>query len=159
MIYEASHDPLIPLITTIPYPCDAEQAQAFINRQHGRLSSGEGYSFAISRSETSVAVGQIGLWFRNIHEGRASIGYFIVASKRRKGAAQQALDSISRWGLTFPAIRRLELYIEPWNEGSWRTAEKVGYQREGLLRSWQSVGGEGRDMYMYSLLASDIQKS
>lgn len=29
-----------------------------------------------------------------------------------------------------------------------------GYEREGLLRSWQEVGDERRDMFMYSLLAS-----
>ncbi len=52
-------------------------------------------------------------------------------------------------------VHRLELYVEPWNDGSWRAAERVGYRREGLLRSWQSVGHQRRDMYMYSLLPSD----
>lgn len=30
--------------------------------------------------------------------------------------------------------------------------ERAGYTREGLLRSWQRVEPERRDMYMYSLL-------
>lgn len=50
----------------------------------------------------------------------------------------------------------MELYVEPWNEGSWRAAERIGYAREGLLRSWQRVGDERRDMYMYSLLPEDL---
>jgi RimJ/RimL family protein N-acetyltransferase len=57
--------------------------------------------------------------------------------------------------LTELRIPRLELYVEPWNEASWRTAERVGFTREGLLRSWQLVGTERRDMFMYSLLATD----
>lgn len=65
-----------------------------------------------------------------------------------------ALDVISRWGLSLDGIASLELYVEPWNEGSWKAAERVGCQREGLLRSWQAVGEERRDMYMYSLLKS-----
>lgn len=47
---------------------------------------------------------------------------------------------LSDWGLALPGVHRLELYVEPWNEGSWRTAERAGYTREGLLRSWQQVG-------------------
>lgn len=157
LIQEAADDPLIPLITTVPCPCDAEQARAFIARQHARLTLGEGYSFAISKAEDSTAIGQIGLWLHNLNYGRANVGYWVVARERRQGVAYQALHAVSRWGLTLPGIERLELYVEPWNEGSWRTAERVGYQREGLLRSWQRVGQERRNMYMYSLLASDVQ--
>ena len=51
-----------------------------------------------------------------------------------------------------PGVERLELYVEPWNEGSWRAAEAAGYQREGLLRAWQRVGDARGDMYMYSIL-------
>ena len=49
-------------------------------------------------------------------------------------------------------IKRLELYVEPWNEGSWRAAEACGFLREGLLRSWEQVGDERKDMYMYSYI-------
>jgi RimJ/RimL family protein N-acetyltransferase len=35
-------------------------------------------------------------------------------------------------------------------------AEAVGFHREGLLRSFMHVGGERRDMLMYSLLPNDL---
>jgi RimJ/RimL family protein N-acetyltransferase len=54
--------------------------------------------------------------------------------------------------VSLPEIERLELYVEPWNEGSWRAAEAIGYKREGLLRAWQMVGDARKDMYMYSVL-------
>ncbi|HXL16435.1 MAG TPA: GNAT family protein, partial [Streptosporangiaceae bacterium] len=73
--------------------------------------------------------------------------------------ATAALEAISRWGLSLQGIHRIELYVEPWNEGSWRAAERVGNVREGLLRSWQQVGTERRDMYMYSLLPDDLTAS
>lgn len=62
---------------------------------------------------------------------------------------------ISAWGLGLDQVHRLELYVEPWNEGSWRAAENAGYQREGLLRGWQQVGGQWRDMFMYSLVDAE----
>ena len=48
-------------------------------------------------------------------------------------------------------LKRLELYVEPWNTGSWRAAEAVGYVCQGLLRQWELVGEEYRDMYQYVL--------
>ena len=70
-----------------------------------------------------------------------------------------ALQLFSEWALTLPGLDRLELYVEPWNEGSWRAAERAGFQREGLLRSWERVGSEPKDMFMYSRLpgVSDIR--
>lgn len=152
VVRDASRDPLIPLITTVPAAGSDAGALAFVERQHRRLAEGSGYSFAIAAAASNVAVGQIGLWLKNQQQGRASIGYWIAPGHRRRGAASAALAAVSSWGLRQPGIHRLELYVEPWNEGSWRTAERNGYAREGLLRSWQDVGGERRDMYMYSRL-------
>jgi [ribosomal protein S5]-alanine N-acetyltransferase len=42
------------------------------------------------------------------------------------------------------------LHIEEWNVGSVRTAERVGYRREGLLRSYLEIGGRRRDMLRYA---------
>lgn len=152
VVLSASTDPLIPLITTVPAGASAEAALAYIRRQRQRLPSGAGYSFAIADSVTGAAVGQIGLWLRDLNDGRVSTGYWIGPEHRRRGYATAALTAISRWGLTLDDVYRIELYVEPWNQGSWRAAEQAGYLREGLLRSWQRVGDERRDMYMYSVL-------
>ena len=156
LVQSVASDPLIPLITTVPATGNASDARAYVERQRERLASGVGYSFAIADAITGEAVGQAGLWLRNVDEGRASTGYWIAARFRKRGYAIAALEAISRWGLSLDGIHRVELYVEPWNEGSWRAAERVGYVREGLLRSWQQVGAERRDMYMYSLLPEDL---
>ena len=156
LIQSVAADPLIPLITSVPVTGGRADALAFIGRQHQRLSAGQGYSFAITEADSGIPVGQIGLWLRDADHGRASVGYWIAAPHRRRGYTSAALDAISRWGLTLDGIDRLELYVEPWNEGSWRAAERAGYHREGLLRRWQYVGPERRDMYMYSLVPEDL---
>ncbi len=155
LVLSVAADPLIPLITTVPATGRREDALAYLARQHERVSSGAGFSFAIADAANDEAVGQIGLWTHDYRHGRASIGYWVAPRHRRNGHATLALEVISRWGFSLDGIARLELYVEPWNEGSWKAAERVGYQREGLLRSWQAVGEERRDMYMYSLLKAD----
>jgi RimJ/RimL family protein N-acetyltransferase len=152
LVEEAAADPFIPLITTVPSNGTAGEIRAFIQRQRSRSATGQGCSFAVAERDTDRAVGQIGLWLDNIRHGRASIGYWIVASQRRRGIAGSALRAITAWGFSLPEVARLELYVEPWNTGSWRTAEGAGYEREGLLRGWQEVGGVRRDMFMYARL-------
>lgn len=150
-IIAASHDPLIPLITTVPAPCNESAALAFIGRQHERLQTGAGWSLAIAEGD-APALGQIGLWPGQ--RETASLGYWLLPSARGQGAAATALAALSRFGLG--QFERLELYVEPWNEASWHTAERVGYRREGLMRKFQHIGGERRDLYLYSLLPGDL---
>jgi [ribosomal protein S5]-alanine N-acetyltransferase len=65
------------------------------------------------------------------------------------------LQALALWALDELRIPRVELYAEPWNTASILTAERAGFQREGLLRSWQEVGDTRRDMYMYARLPGD----
>ncbi|SEL14594.1 GNAT family N-acetyltransferase [Streptacidiphilus jiangxiensis] len=154
LVREAAEDELIPLITTVPAAYSRSEGIAFVERQWQRALTRTGYPFVIEAAD-GRPVGNIGLWLRNLSDGRASLGYWVVASARGRRAAGAGLDAVARWALTELGIPRLELYVEPWNEASWRTAERVGFTREGLLRGWQLVGTERRDMFMYSLLATD----
>ena len=152
LVASVASDPLIPLITSVP-PSDAhEDIAAYLERQHQRLAEGSGYSFAIADAETDEAVGNIGLWTSHISTGRASTGYWIAPQHRRRGYVRAALSALTAWASSLDDVKRLELFVEPWYEGSWRAAEACGYQREGLLRSWQEVGTERKDMYVYSLI-------
>ncbi|MGF6884873.1 ribosomal-protein-alanine N-acetyltransferase [Nocardia sp. GAS34] len=153
VVVEAGRDPLIPLITSVPDQGDEAAAHAFIQRQHDRASTGAGWSFAIVDLDTDTAIGHVGLWRRDIDHGRASVGYWVGQRHRSRGYAARALRVLTCWGVTLQEVSRLELYVEPWNEGSWRAAESAGYQREGLLRRWQKIDGRPRDMYMYAYLA------
>jgi RimJ/RimL family protein N-acetyltransferase len=152
LVVEAGADPLIPLISSVPAGGAGDEALAFVERQRRRLQDGYGYSFVIAEAATDRGVGSIGLWIRDLDLGRASVGYWVVGSARGRGAAGRALAALSGWALGHLGIPRLELYVEPWNTASVRTAEGAGYTFEGLARSWQEVGGERRDMSVYSLL-------
>lgn len=158
LVQQVAADPLIPLITTVPTTADAAAARAYVARQGARAATGEGYSFAVVDGSTGAAVGQIGLWLRDVRHGRAEVGYWIAGAHRRRGWARRALSALSAWGLGLPDVHRLECHVEPWNVGSCRAAEGAGYQREGLLRSWQAVGDERRDMYVYSLVRDDLER-
>jgi ribosomal-protein-alanine N-acetyltransferase len=158
LVRQAAADPHIPLITTVPSVFSEEAARAYIERQQRRPREGMGYSFAIAAEDTDQALGSIALMM-NVGQGRASIGYWVVPAYRGLGAARRGLGAVASWGLRELRIPRLELYVEPWNAASIAVAERNGFRREGLLRSWLQVGTERRDMFMYSLLERDLAEN
>lgn len=82
--------------------------------------------------------------------GRATVGYSIAPAHRGDRLASSALKALTAFAWTIPALHRMELYIEPWNSNSSRVAVASGFQREGLLRSHQEIGGIRRDMLLYA---------
>jgi RimJ/RimL family protein N-acetyltransferase len=150
LVHEVAEDDYIPLITTVPSPYTDAAGVAFLERQWQRPVAGDGYPFVIMRAEDCEPVGTVGLWLRDHAQGRASVGYWVARSARGRGAAAAALRTVTAWGLEELGIPRLELYAEPWNTASLRTAEHVGFEREGLLRSWLRVGDQRRDVVIYS---------
>ncbi|MEV0622979.1 GNAT family N-acetyltransferase [Nonomuraea sp. NPDC050404] len=56
VVKEASTDPYIPLITTVPPVYTEEEGVAFIHRQWSRSTDRTGYSFAIADTVTGRAV-------------------------------------------------------------------------------------------------------
>ncbi len=154
LIEEASADPFIPLLTTVPGTFTPDEGAAFIQRQLSRRVGGEGWSLAIHDLAADRAVGQIGLWVGSLTRGRAEIGYWVAASARGSGAAGRATGLLSEWAFANLDISRLSLFIEPWNVASIRTAESAGYEQEGLLKSWERVDGVAKDMYSFVRLAS-----
>lgn len=152
LVRSVAADPLIPLITTVPMSGSRDDAIAYVHRQHDRLRDGQGYSFAIADAEHGHAMGQIGLWIRDIESGRTSTGYWVAPQFRRRGHLTVALAALTEWALGLDEVHRIELHVEPWNDGSWRAAAACGYEREGRLRSWQQIGGERKDLDVWSII-------
>ena len=155
MLIDLSSDPYVPLTGTLPPNADRAGALAYIERQHDRLETGTGYSFCVARSATAEAVGQAGLWLRELAQGRATAGYAIAPASRGHGLAAQALRALTEFAWTIPELHRVELYVEPWNQASAHTAEAAGYRREGVLRSHQEIGDQRVDMIVFARLRTD----
>jgi RimJ/RimL family protein N-acetyltransferase len=72
----------------------------------------------------------------------------------------RALLLLCRYGFEQLGLERLELYTDPDNLASQRLADKVGFQREGVLRSHLlHPDGRRRDSVMFSLLPGELEES
>jgi RimJ/RimL family protein N-acetyltransferase len=151
-LVNACNDPEIPRwIPVIPQPYTEADALAFVR---GELSTAPEHSFAITQG--GEVVGAIGL---TVNQSRgASIGYWCAAGARNRGLVTRALRLIVRWGLEDLELARLALITDPDNIASQRVAEKVGFRREGVLRSHLlHPDGRLRDSVMFSLLPGELR--
>src|SRR5207342_1784130 len=64
LVTAVTSDPLIPLITSVPPMGSPQDVEAYLDRQHGCVAEGAGFSFAVADISTDEAVGHIGLWIR-----------------------------------------------------------------------------------------------
>jgi RimJ/RimL family protein N-acetyltransferase len=156
MVRLAAVDPVIPSITSVPRGYDDVEGRAFIERQYRRAAEGDGFSFVIApESDPGRGIGSIGLWLSEIESGRASIGYWIVKSARGHGLAGAALRALVGFAFGELAIPRLQLFVEPWNVASAKTAKSAGFVCEALLRDFERIDGTQHDAECYARLYTD----
>jgi RimJ/RimL family protein N-acetyltransferase len=137
-------------IPVIPRPYTEEDARAFIQ---GEVPGSATSQFAIVHD--GRVVGSIGMGVNNSRTGH--IGYWCAREARGRGVTTRALRLLCKHGLEDLRLERLELITDPDNRASQRVAEKVGFQREGVLRSHLlHPDGRRRDSVMFSLLPGEL---
>lgn len=152
MVIDLATDSHIPKIGSLPFRATRQQALDYISRQRGRLAEGKGYSFCIADRSSDSALGGIGLWLTSVEHGRVTGGYGVAPSARGHRVAAQALVALTAFAWTLPPVHRIELYIEPWNVASIRSAEAARFTREGRLRSHQEIAGRRVDMLSFAVI-------
>jgi RimJ/RimL family protein N-acetyltransferase len=144
------HDPDV--IRSFGRPTLSAEELLELNRR--RWDNGEAATFAICDA-SGACVGHV---FVNLTtEDRGSIGYWLLPEARGKGLASRAVRLVSRWALRELRLARLGLSTEPSNRSSQRVAERSGFQREGVLRSYAEIDGRRVDHVSFSLLPGDLE--
>jgi len=150
-IVAACQDPEIQhWIPVIPRPYRREDALAFVR---GEIEGVGQHQFAIV--EGGRIAGSIGMAVNRNRTGH--VGYWCAPEARGRGVVTRALRLLTRHGVDVLGLQRLELITDPDNVASQRVAEKVGYRREGVLRSHlDHPDGRRRDSVLFSLLPGEL---
>jgi RimJ/RimL family protein N-acetyltransferase len=155
-IVEAIKDPAIPRYTTIPQPYGDAEARQWQRASLAGLATGTDLPTVIVDADDDTLLGAVGIHGLSPESGRCSAGYWLAEPARGRGVATRGLRLLCDYAFTELEAQRIELWIEPGNRASLAVAERVGFSREGLLRSFMPIRGVRRDMLMYSLLPDDL---
>lgn len=157
LLERVSADDYVATIEHLPRPWTEDAGRSWIARRHALVEEERGWAFAVV--DGGEPVGGIGIVFRH-PPGAAEPGVWVVADRRNTGVAERATRLLCSWALIDETgIERIQATVEPWNRASQRVLEKVGFVREGLLRSYASWHGRRRDVFLYSLLRSDLSEA
>jgi RimJ/RimL family protein N-acetyltransferase len=148
-------DPDVARFTRVPDPYSASDARAWLDGLPARFAEGEAVRLAIVAGG-GEPVGSIGLRIDPLDRDIAEAGYMVGPAARGRGVATTALRLLSRWGLRELGVARVQLSTHLENGASQRVAERAGFRREGVLRSWEELRGRRVDLVMYSLVAADL---
>ena len=104
-------------------------------------------------------VGIVSLTFEQSHR-IAVIGYGVHGAVRGQGLSCEASKAVVDAAFTtYPSLARVRAHTDARNVASMRVLEKVGFRREGILRSNQYVKGEFADEAIYGLLRAEWVQS
>src|SRR5918992_4991305 len=151
-----AQDDEVRAFTRFPTQPTSEFAGAWLTIYDEGWGDGSRAGFAIETHDGEFL--GLGLFVQlEIEARQGEIGYVVGPSARGKGVATRTLRLLTDWGFSELGLERIELWIDAENAGSERVAERVGYVREGILRSCWIKEDIRRDMGVWSRLRGDAR--
>jgi [ribosomal protein S5]-alanine N-acetyltransferase len=145
-----AQDPLVTrYLTWRPHPA-IETTRAFLRRCIVAWQDGSAFPWGIIRKDDQQLIGMIEI---RIKGHSVDLGYGLARHAWGNGYMPEAVGAIMDWAWEQPQIYRVWAVCDVENPASARVLEKVGMQREGLLRRWiihPSISDEARDCYCYA---------
>ena len=154
--HRATQDPLIPRYTHVPERQTLEDVRSWLGDREARRLAGDRLALVIVDAPDGTFLGSVSLLRFDWDAGSCEVGYYLASWARGRGVMTRAVGLLSRWALRELGIARLALVADLDNPASHRVAERCGFTREGVLRSFEERKGHRVDVVMFSLLPADL---
>jgi len=122
------------------------------------VNQGDIMKWGVALNSDDRVIGTVTLFHVDLDNGRAEVGYALAHAYWHQGYIHEALQALFKFAFEVLRLRRLEADVDPRNEASIRTVERLGFQQEGFLRERWHVDGEIQDARFYGLLAREWKK-
>jgi ribosomal-protein-alanine N-acetyltransferase len=128
-----------------------EQAQAIIDFYS--LPERKSYNrWVILKKTDARAIGTCGYHQWQVVHHRAEIGYDLEKASWQQGIMTEALRAMLSYGFERMGLNRVEALVYIENDASIRLLERLGFQKEGLLRQYFRREDTYYDHWLLSLL-------
>jgi len=132
-----------------------DQVLELIQKAERTKKENTGARFALWKHDELL--GHFNIFDMDKHHEKAQIGYWLSEKFNGKGYASKALKALVKFGFEVFDLHRIEATTATTNESSIRLLERVGFNREGLLREVYWNEKRFVDDYIYALLDTDQQ--
>ncbi len=154
-LVRACQDPEIVRWTRVPAAYGEADARAYLRQRYEAAFAGVTAPFAIVHADGHQLLGSISLMRFAWEHSRAEVGYWLAAAGRGRGHATRAVRLICAWGFSALGLERIDLMAATGNPASQRVAQRAGFTREAVLRSYLRGTFERQDMVAFGLLKGE----
>lgn len=134
-------------------PLPADDPAGVVERFEQYRLDGELLHLAIADLVSDSYLGEVMVAMYEHRVGEFGVG--VVHQARGRGIATEALRVFAAWTVARLDIRRLQVLVSLENTPALLVAERAGFRREGVLRSyWEHEGGRS-DAVMLSMLPGE----
>ena len=84
------------------------------------------------------------------------VGCCLVPAARGRGIATEALRLLTDWAFATLEVGRVQVFVAPENVAALGLAERAGFRREGVLRSYWEVDGARLDVVVLARVPGDV---
>jgi ribosomal-protein-serine acetyltransferase len=103
----------------------------------------------------TLLCGSIGFTHFDWNSKKTEIGYWIDQNWEGKGIITKATKALIDYAFDDLCLNRVEIHCSTLNTRSAAVPERLGFRKEGVLRSSEFRNGELHDFAIYGLLADD----
>ena len=141
--------------TRVPTVYGITAARAWVDESRTLVRNGISAPFAIVGATDGELLGSISLMRFTWEHARGEVGYLLSREARGHGHATRAVRLICAWGFAALGLERVELLAATGNLPSQKVAERAGFAREAVLRSYQRLRDASFDMIAFGLLSGE----
>ena len=140
----------------IPHPYPDGAAEEWIKSHESGYRKKTSIHFVITLKSTAEIIGVIGLSDIEQQHSRAEMGYWIAIKFWNRGFATEAARAVLDYFFSGLDLQRIFAHHFKRNPASGKVLEKIGMQKEGVLRSHIKKWGKFEDLVVYGILRSDL---
>lgn len=157
-IFAMMSDPQAMRYWATPPMTDIAEAEAIVASAKATAADGSYLELGIERLSDGAFLGKCILFHFHAVSRRAEVGYILAREHWGAGYMHEALTLLLDYGFGPLGLHRVEADIDPRNDGSRRTLERLGFAREGVLRERWIINGEISDTGFYGLLSREWEE-
>lgn len=132
-----------------------DQATRIIDSFQHTYEKKQGIRWGIIWKKTNTFIGTVGLNNLSNWSRRAEIGYEIHPDYWRKGIATEAIEAALNYSFYELELFRIGAVTFPDNVSSNSLLEKIGFNREGILRGYLHQNNKSYDALVLSILRTE----
>ncbi|WP_155591051.1 GNAT family N-acetyltransferase [Lysinibacillus cavernae] len=111
-----------------------------------------GIKWGITLKGQEEIIGTIGFQEWSTEHKKAEISYALFPEYWGKGYAMEAVNCVISYGFEEMELLRIGAIVFTENDASNRLLQKIGFEKEGLLKKYMHQNNVPHDTYIYSLI-------